>query len=132
MGSALYPTEAHEVRSLRISKCYSERSTRQKERWVIKESVLFTSTRACRPLPQRVCCCYRGRGRLSLMTFLLFAPAMFFWGVETGTIGQDTFGLSKFASAVFPIAATIVLPVLDSLFGSGIPDWCYDKVLVPR
>lgn len=68
-----------------------------------------------------------GRVRRSVMTFLLFAPAMFCWGLGTTSIGQDAFGLSKSASVALPLLATISIPTLDSLLSHLLP-LCFCQV----
>lgn len=65
-------------------------------------------------------------GKLSIF---LGAPAMFFWGVGTSTIGQTSpLGWSPSLSATMMAAATICIPAIDSfLYSSSAVTWC-DKV----
>lgn len=63
-----------------------------------------------------------------MISFLLTAPALFFWGLGTSNVAQQSFQWSDPSSSAAMAVATIVIPALDAFFGSQlIGDW-YDKV----
>lgn len=66
--------------------------------------------------------------RHSKMTLLLSAPAIFFWGIGTSDIGQDTLGWSKSAAGAALAVATIVIPGLDAFCANQRVEQWLDKV----
>lgn len=62
------------------------------------------------------------------MTLLLSAPAIFFWGVATSDIGEDSLDWSKSSSAAALAVATIVIPGLDAFFANRRVEQWFDKV----
>lgn len=66
--------------------------------------------------------------RRTAMTYLLLAPAMFFWGVGTSAIGMESFGWGDRKGAVALAVASIVIPALDSVFASSSTRLRVDKV----
>ena len=70
--------------------------------------------------------------RHSMLTNLLSAPAIFFWGVATSDIGEDSLDWSKSTSAAALAVATIVIPGLDAFFANRIVEQWLDKVTKQR
>lgn len=66
------------------------------------------------------------------MSNLLAAPALFFWGVGTSAVGQESFGWSDSSSSAALAVATIVIPALDAFFASRQIGRYYDKASVAR
>lgn len=100
-----------------MTRCKSERSAREHQRCKGEDWVGHTNPRECTRYtdatsPPRD----RGAG----------APAMFFWGVGTSTIGQTSpLGWSPSLSATMMAAATICIPAIDSfLYSSSAVTWC--------
>lgn len=62
-----------------------------------------------------------------MISTLLGAPAMFFWGVGTSNIGA-TFGWSESLSATALAVATICIPALDAFFNSKVVEQWYEQV----
>ncbi|CAN0202160.1 unnamed protein product, partial [Ectocarpus sp. 12 AP-2014] len=58
------------------------------------------------------------KARSNKLSVLLGAPAMFFWGVGTSTVGQTALGWSSSLSATSMAAATLAIPAVDSFFNS--------------
>ncbi|CAN0111989.1 unnamed protein product, partial [Ectocarpus fasciculatus] len=65
--------------------------------------------------------------RRSMMSLLLSAPAMFFWGLGTSTVAQGGMGWSESSSAAALAVATIVIPSIDAFFNSRKVEQWYDK-----
>lgn len=67
--------------------------------------------------------------RRSLVSLFLSAPAMFFWGLGTSTVGMTHgMGWDDSASAAALAVATIVIPAVDAFFNSRKVEQWYDKV----
>lgn len=66
--------------------------------------------------------------RHTRMTLLLSAPAIFFWGIGTSDIGQDTLGWSSSGSAAALAVATLVIPALDAFCANQKVEQWVDKV----
>eukprot|EP00903_Cladosiphon_okamuranus_P012426 g11642.t1 len=64
--------------------------------------------------------------RKSLVSYLLGAPALFFWGVGTSHIGT-TFGWSDSTSAASLAVATIVIPATDAFVNSKSVELWYEQ-----
>lgn len=59
--------------------------------------------------------------RTTLARYFLSIPAMFFWGVGTSSIGQNSFKWGETAAAAALAVASIVIPAIDSFFsGPGV------------
>ena len=56
------------------------------------------------------------------------APAMWWWGIGTSRIAQDSFGWSDNLSAASLAVATIVIPALDQFLSSHMIENVYDVV----
>ncbi|CAM9983897.1 unnamed protein product, partial [Scytosiphon promiscuus] len=56
--------------------------------------------------------------RSNKLSVVLGAPAMFFWGVGTSTVGTTGLGWSSSLSATSMAAATLAIPAVDSFFNS--------------
>ncbi|CAM9891666.1 unnamed protein product [Ascophyllum nodosum] len=54
----------------------------------------------------------------STISFLLGAPAMFFWGIGTSDVGKQSLGWEATTSATALAVATICIPAVDSFFNS--------------
>ncbi|CAM9344227.1 unnamed protein product [Ectocarpus sp. 12 AP-2014] len=66
--------------------------------------------------------------RRSLVSLFLSAPAMFFWGLGTSTVGMTRgMGWDDSASAAALAVATIVIPAVDAFFNSRKVEQWYDK-----
>eukprot|EP00903_Cladosiphon_okamuranus_P019556 g17986.t1 len=65
--------------------------------------------------------------RSNKLSVLLGAPAMFFWGVGTSTVGSRL-GWSSSLSATSMAAATLVIPAIDSFFNSRRANHLGDKI----
>ncbi|CAM9916475.1 unnamed protein product [Pylaiella littoralis] len=66
--------------------------------------------------------------RPSAMTLLLSAPAMFFWGLGTSTVGDtSSLGWKEPTTSTALAVATIVIPAVDAFFASRRVEQWYDK-----
>ncbi|CAN0446489.1 unnamed protein product [Ascophyllum nodosum] len=68
----------------------------------------------------------RNSPRRSVASILLAAPAMWWWGVGTSSIAQDSFGWLESSSATSLAVATIVIPALDQFLSSHMVENVYD------
>ncbi|CAM9667909.1 unnamed protein product [Ectocarpus sp. 12 AP-2014] len=68
------------------------------------------------------------KARSNKLSVLLGAPAMFFWGVGTSTVGQTALGWSSSLSATSMAAATLAIPAVDSFFNSRKASAIGDKI----
>lgn len=64
----------------------------------------------------------------SMLTNLLSAPAIFFWGIATSDIGEDGLHWTRSTSAAALAVATIVIPALDGFFANRRVEQWLDKV----
>ena len=64
------------------------------------------------------------------MTNLLSAPAIFFWGVATSDIGEDSLSWSKSTSAAALAVVTIVIPGLDAFYANPRVEQWLDEVTI--
>lgn len=62
------------------------------------------------------------------MALILATPAMFFWGIGTSDIAQDSFNWPLTSSAATLAVATLVIPGVDSFLGSYSVEKWYSKV----
>lgn len=66
--------------------------------------------------------------RRSIISLALAAPAMFFWGIGTSTIAEDTLSWTSTSTATALAVATIIIPGIDAFTHSKSLERWYDQV----